>query len=187
MAIAALVLGIVALVLFFSCGLGILAGILAIIFGFLGRTKAKETGTGSGMALTGLILGAVGVVAGIAFIVAIVVAADEGSDAISDALSDIAGPADPDDYDVESTACAIDSVGLVTVEGSIENTSDEEKNFEIVAEIREPSSGRLLDDPSTFVYDIPAGRTVSWEILGSVGDGVTRVECRVAEVNNFMN
>ena len=58
MATAALLLGIASV--FFSC----LAGIPAIICGFLGLAKAKASGVGKGAALVGLILGVLGTVGG---------------------------------------------------------------------------------------------------------------------------
>ncbi|MFC0845819.1 DUF4190 domain-containing protein [Streptomyces noboritoensis] len=59
----ALVLGIVSVVLFCLWGLGIILGILALIFGFLGRGRAKRgQATNGGQALAGIILGAVGIV-----------------------------------------------------------------------------------------------------------------------------
>ncbi len=54
LALAALILG----VLSFLCAF--LAGIPAMICGFLGLSQAKKTGTGKGMALAGLILGCIG-------------------------------------------------------------------------------------------------------------------------------
>lgn len=56
MAVAALVLGILSLLCAFF------AGIPAMICGFIGLSKAKKTGVGKGMALTGLVLGGVGTV-----------------------------------------------------------------------------------------------------------------------------
>ena len=71
MAIAALVLGI----LTFVC-LGPIAGILAIVFGFLGMKKANETGTGKGMSIAGIVLGIVGTVLSIILFIVLVVAGD---------------------------------------------------------------------------------------------------------------
>ena len=62
-AIAALVLGIVALV--FSCCctyIGIICGVLAVIFGIL---EIKKNGEGKGMSIEGTICGGIGAVAGI--------------------------------------------------------------------------------------------------------------------------
>ncbi|MFI1099528.1 DUF4190 domain-containing protein [Streptomyces melanogenes] len=65
----ALVLGIVSVVLFCLWGLGVILGILALVFGFLGRGRAKRgQATNGGQALAGIILGAVGVVVSAVFL-----------------------------------------------------------------------------------------------------------------------
>ncbi|HMB94530.1 MAG TPA: DUF4190 domain-containing protein [Tepidisphaeraceae bacterium] len=73
MAVASLVLGIVAITLSCNFIIGLVPGILAIIFGLIARGKIKrgETSVGNGMALAGIICGAVPVA--IAVIVLIVV------------------------------------------------------------------------------------------------------------------
>ncbi|AVZ75596.1 hypothetical protein SLUN_28720 [Streptomyces lunaelactis] len=69
MGITAMVLGIIATVLFCFYGLGIILGILALIFGFIGRGRAQRgEATNGGMALAGIILGAIGTVISSAFI-----------------------------------------------------------------------------------------------------------------------
>lgn len=81
-AVAALVLGIISILMFWTFGIGVVVGVLAVVFGILGRNRAKEmAGDGkAGLATAGLITGALGVLAGIAFIVLIVVAAEELDD-----------------------------------------------------------------------------------------------------------
>ncbi len=67
MAIASLVLGIVALAIGWCCCIGLICGILAIVFSCISK---KRDGRFSGMALAGLILGCAGIVgyiAGVAF------------------------------------------------------------------------------------------------------------------------
>lgn len=82
-ATAALVLGIISIVLFWTFGFGIILGILAIVFGVLGRGRAREiTAAGqsdgqSGRATAGLVTGVLGVVGGALFIVLLVAAADD--------------------------------------------------------------------------------------------------------------
>jgi len=67
--IAALVVGIIALVGSFSVVGGILLGIVAVILGFAGRARAKRgEATNGGTALAGIIVGVVAMVAGLAFI-----------------------------------------------------------------------------------------------------------------------
>jgi hypothetical protein len=57
LAVAALVCGLVGLVIFW-----IVLAPLAIIFGSIGRSRAKQGASGKGMATAGLVLGIVGIV-----------------------------------------------------------------------------------------------------------------------------
>ncbi|MFJ8747800.1 DUF4190 domain-containing protein [Streptomyces sp. NPDC102441] len=60
--VAAMVLGIIAVVGFCMWGLGIILGILALIFGIIGRGRAKRgEANNGGMALAGIILGSVSI------------------------------------------------------------------------------------------------------------------------------
>ncbi|MFE7656101.1 DUF4190 domain-containing protein [Streptomyces bottropensis] len=84
MGIAAMVLGICAAALFCLWPLAILLGVMAVIFGSIGRVKARRgEATNPGHALAGIICGVVGILLGIGFIVLLVVApgsADTDSD-----------------------------------------------------------------------------------------------------------
>ncbi|MCP9209413.1 DUF4190 domain-containing protein [Streptomyces sp. HD1123-B1] len=87
---AALVLGIVGLVLCFSVVFGIVLGVLGIVFGALGRTKAATgEATNGGMALAGLILGVIAIVASVLMIF-VYIAADEDDDDPYDPYDDTA-------------------------------------------------------------------------------------------------
>ncbi|MFY9809541.1 MAG: DUF4190 domain-containing protein [Pseudonocardiaceae bacterium] len=67
--IAALVLGILALVLCWTVVGGILFGILAVIFGLLGRGRAKRgEATNGGLSLAGVVLGVIGLIISIGLI-----------------------------------------------------------------------------------------------------------------------
>lgn len=69
MGVAAVVIGVIALVASCSVAGGLILGITAIILGFLGRTRVKRgEANNGGVALTGIILGAVAVVVSVAFI-----------------------------------------------------------------------------------------------------------------------
>ncbi|WP_436792947.1 DUF4190 domain-containing protein [Actinospongicola halichondriae] len=78
-ATAALVLGILSILLFWTFGFGVIAGILAIVFGIVGRSRAKQMAVDSraGQATAGIVTGVLGVLAGLAFIALIVIAVDE--------------------------------------------------------------------------------------------------------------
>ncbi|MFJ2115196.1 MULTISPECIES: DUF4190 domain-containing protein [unclassified Streptomyces] len=75
MGVAALVLGIIAMVTFCFWGLGVILGVLALIFGIVGRRRAtRGEATNGGMALAGIILGAIGAVLSAAFLAFLVFA-----------------------------------------------------------------------------------------------------------------
>jgi hypothetical protein len=61
--VAALVLGIIGVAGFCMWGLGVILGILALIFGIIGRSRAgRGEATNGGMALAGIILGSIAIV-----------------------------------------------------------------------------------------------------------------------------
>ncbi|MFF1961691.1 DUF4190 domain-containing protein [Streptomyces sp. NPDC058220] len=69
MGITAMVLGIISVVIFCIWGVGIILGVLALIFGIIGRRRAQRgEATNGGMALAGIILGAIGAVVSAAFL-----------------------------------------------------------------------------------------------------------------------
>ncbi|MEU5100009.1 DUF4190 domain-containing protein [Streptomyces sp. NPDC020996] len=69
MGIASMVLGIVGAAVFCLWPIAIIVGVLALIFGFIGRAKAaRGEATNPGQALTGIICGAVGIVLGLGMI-----------------------------------------------------------------------------------------------------------------------
>ena len=94
MAVAALVCGIVGAVLAFIPFLffvGLILGILAIVFGAIGLSRANKGASGKGMAIAGLILGAVSLALGIFGAIVLNRAAHELVD-ISDQLGDLISP-----------------------------------------------------------------------------------------------
>jgi len=78
MAVAAMVLGILAVVLCWVMLVNFILGVLGIIFGALGIARANKIGgTGKGMALAGLITGIFGILAGIVVVVFVLRAVEE--------------------------------------------------------------------------------------------------------------
>lgn len=75
LAIAALVLGIAAIVTSWLCGIGAVAGVLAVVFGIIGlkRADALPGRPAAGMAVAGIVTGAIGAVLATVFTVLIVV------------------------------------------------------------------------------------------------------------------
>jgi hypothetical protein len=77
---AALVCGIVGVVLCFTVVLGIVLGVLALVFGLIGRGRAKRgEATNRGHATAGVVLGIIGVVLSIVFIVIYVLIANSST------------------------------------------------------------------------------------------------------------
>lgn len=69
--IAALVVGVLAIVASITVVGGVVLGLIAIVLGFIGRSRAKKgQATNGGVALAGIITGAVGVVLSIVLVVA---------------------------------------------------------------------------------------------------------------------
>lgn len=91
MGVTSLVLGIIAAAVFCLWPLAIVLGVLAIIFGAIGRGRARRgEATNPGQALAGLICGIAGVVLGVGLLVALIVIPD---DAFEDGASGDGGHA----------------------------------------------------------------------------------------------
>ncbi|MET9955691.1 DUF4190 domain-containing protein [Streptomyces sp. NPDC006339] len=85
MGTAAMVLGIIAVAGFCFYGLGAVLGILALIFGIIGLKKANRgEATNRGMAIAGIVLGAVGTLVSAAFLGFIIWAVANDPDAFDD-------------------------------------------------------------------------------------------------------
>ena len=182
MAIAALVLGIVSLVLFFACGAGILAGVLAIVFGFIGIGKAKEIGKGRGMSLAGLILGLVGIIGGILFLVLVIIGINNASDNAQDAF----GQADTANYDLHDRHAARSistdrspSTGRSRTPRAVTSVSTS------WARSATSTTGVLITTENDYVQTTE-GDTVQWS-LDTYIDNPTDITCKVTEVNNWFN
>lgn len=84
-ATAALITGITTLVLSWCCGLGVL-GVVAIVLGVKGRSEIRQsqgTQTGDGLALAGIVTGAVAVLVGLLVVALIIVVVASGSTAFT--------------------------------------------------------------------------------------------------------
>ena len=183
LAIAALVLGI----LTFVC-LGPIAGVLAIIFGFLGLKKANEMGgTGKGMSIAGIVLGAVGTIASILFLVLVVFAADQASDSISDSVKNWSGEANASDYNVTVEKCSVDQTfGSPEMTIKVTNKTSGEKNYIFNYEFRS-GSGTLIDSGSSFPETIPPNRSKLVEISSFEDVTSPSVKCEITSVENWFN
>jgi peptidoglycan/LPS O-acetylase OafA/YrhL len=71
LATAAMVCGIVGVVLFFTIWIGVILGILAIVFGAVGRSRADQGAPNKGQATAGLWLGIVAVLVSVLFAIVV--------------------------------------------------------------------------------------------------------------------
>ncbi|MFF0272994.1 DUF4190 domain-containing protein [Streptomyces sp. NPDC004330] len=89
MGIASMVLGIIAVAGFCLWGLGAILGILALIFGIIGVKKcSRGEATNRGMAVTGIVLGAIGTVVSAVFLGFIIWAASQDSGSFDSGYDD---------------------------------------------------------------------------------------------------
>jgi hypothetical protein len=84
LAVASLVLGILGVVLFWTVWGGVILGVLAIVFGAVGRGRANRGAPNKGMATAGLVLGIVGLVGSILFVILVVNAVNNTQTKFSD-------------------------------------------------------------------------------------------------------
>jgi len=182
-AIAALVFGI----LTFVC-LGPIAGVLAVIFGFIGLKRAKEMGgTGRGMSIAGIILGIVGTVVSIVLFIIIVLAAGQASESISDSVSDWSGPANASDYNVTVERCSIDATfGAPEMTIKVTNKTSVEKSYVFNYEFRS-GAGSLIDSGSSFPETIPANDSKLVEISSFEDVTAATIKCEITGVENWFN
>ncbi|MFC9792654.1 DUF4190 domain-containing protein [Streptomyces sp. NPDC127584] len=89
MGTAAMVLGIIAVAGFCLWGLGAVLGILALIFGIIGVKKCgRGEATNRGMAVTGIVLGSIGIVVSAVFLGFIIWAASQDSSSFDSGYDD---------------------------------------------------------------------------------------------------
>jgi len=171
-AVAAMVLGIVSIGigwLPYIVVVGVVASVLAIVLGAVGRSRANKTGVGSGYALTGIITGLVGAlvcVGGVLFTIAFVRELDRYTN--------------PAPNTVQIEQCSNDG-SLVTAMGTITNLGDDTADFSI----RVDFVRRGTDNPDrrarVAVDDVPPGESAPFAVTRSVS--LDEVDCLVGSVD----
>ena len=86
LAVASLVLGLVSIVFMCIWYIAVPCGILAIVFGAVGRAKANQGASGGGMAVAGLICGLVGLFLPILLVLGCLAALGIGGASLTDAI-----------------------------------------------------------------------------------------------------
>ncbi|MFN0026400.1 MAG: FxLYD domain-containing protein, partial [Acidimicrobiales bacterium] len=110
--------------------------------------------------------------------------ADKTGEAIGDAVDDAFGAADPDTFEVKIASCESDREGAVLVEGTIENTASDTRNFQV--EVEFVQQDEVVDSGIAQVLDVAPGDRQPWTTDGFVSPGQS-VRCSVVGVNNLLN
>jgi len=166
MAVAALVLGLIGLLaglipLFFFIAFP--CGILAVIFGFVGRRRAiQRPSSGKGLSTAGLVMGALAIILGIIGVVIVNRAVNDISETLETAFEETTLPAEAAaDLAIESGFTPNPSQGVVSAGALVTNNGAKtacgvEVQFTLLN-----SAGTPVDTDTTTVALIPAGQTVS--------------------------
>ena len=182
-AVAALVLGIIGVLtgliplLFFIV---VPCGVLAFIFGLLGRRAAKRSPDRPrrGQATAGVVLGLVAAVLGVVGFVIV-------GNVINDA-ADSLGRAAPSSYDITTVDCSVSEFGLANASGNIANTSDHTRSFDISVDFLD-NAGTRVGDGVDIVNDLAAGQSAEWSVTDSVNRDVGTPQCQIRGVDNFFS
>jgi hypothetical protein len=133
--------------------IGLVLGVLAIVFGVRGRRRARDVGVGSGTALTGLIGGTAALVLSVVGVVLTV--------ALMRALDHFMSPGP---VRAEVVSCTV-GPGAIDLEGSLTNLSDTPRSYTVYGVVREPGG---TPDLVERVPDVEAGATVAVTMHRSV-------------------
>jgi hypothetical protein len=170
-ATASMVLGIVAIVIGwmpFVVALGAIAAVLAVVFGTIGRTRAKRSGTGGSFAVTGLITGAVGLlvcVGGVLLTVSLVNAIDDFEN--------------PPEHSVMITSCGRDGAE-VTATGELTNLSTSASEFSVRLFFVRPGTDNPRRQALVELGSVAPAERVTFEVTRAVA--VDEIDCIVKAV-----
>jgi hypothetical protein len=170
-AVAAMVCGIIAVVIGWVpvlFAIGAVLAILAIIFGIVGLRRARTSGRRRGFAITGLVTGVVGIpiaVVGLVFTVVVFRAIDRYEN--------------PPDSTSSIESCVLEE-GRARAEGELRNDGSRRSKFTVYVEFRALPSGPTIERAATVPSTAP-GETSRFVVDQRIeGDDV---ECEISTVN----
>jgi hypothetical protein len=146
-AVAAITCGLIALIFAWMplfVVIGIVLGVLAVVFGIRGRRRAREGGPGEGMALTGIVSGSVALalsVVGIVFTVSF--------------IREFVDFMEPGPFDAHIVSCTV-GPGAVDVEASLTNRSEEQRGYTVYGVVSQPDG---IPDLVATLSDVAPGGT----------------------------
>lgn len=172
LATAALVLGIVAVGigwLPFVFVIGVLAAVLALVFGAIGRRRSETSGTGRGFANAGLVLGCVALAVGVIGFAL--------TRSFVDAIDSYQQPAL---HEAEIVTCAHDGSSH-TAEFVITNLADAPAEFAVRIEFVRAGTDNVQRDVVVSVDEIAPGETVRSSVSRRLD--IDDVDCAIREVH----
>lgn len=146
-AVAAISCGLVALLFAWMpifVVVGIVLGVLGVVFGIRGRRRAKTVGHGQGMAMAGLLSGIGALVLSIVGVVFTVSFVSEFIDFM-----------EPGPYEARVVSCSV-GPGAIDVEAAVTNHSDESRDYTVYGVVNQP---RGVSDLVGTLTDIRPGAT----------------------------
>jgi hypothetical protein len=156
----------------FGIFFGGIVAVIGIVFGFLGRSRAREVGTGRGMATAGSVLGVVGLIVGVLWLVVF------GSifNRVKDNIVINEG-----DFTVSPQTCRANRFGSLEASGTITNTTNSDKILVQVHVTVRDSRGVAIGANEDFVGGVDAHSTHSYFVTVSLDDPtVSEPHCEVS-------
>ncbi len=100
---------------------------------------------------------------------------------IADEINQQIGPADDADYDVTRPTCRMGEVSGMDATGTIRNTSDERRAFQVEIHFTD-AAGRTLSQDATSTGPIDVGESVSWRVSSFADLPSGGARCAISEV-----
>lgn len=171
LAVASMVCGVTGLTIgwipFFGL-LGIPATVVAIVLGIVALRRTRQGAPRRGFALTGVITGGLGVIAGAVGVWLSVLA-----------VQIINEYNDPGPVDAELAPCVADASGLVTIEGTLRNLGADEQTYSVLIEV---TGQRAVQRERVEVNGVAPGASVPFTDTARVGRG-DEPSCRIVSIN----
>lgn len=169
---AAMVLGIVAIAISwmpFVVVLGVVAALLAIVFGSIGLRRAARTGTSRSSAVVGLATGASALVTAVIGVMLSV--------AVLDAYDSYVHP-QPNETTVSDCS---QSGSRATMTGALTNTGDRTADYSVLVGFVRPGTDNAHRSKRITIDDVEPGSTADFEAQSQVD--LESVDCVILEVN----
>jgi hypothetical protein len=165
------IVGFVICLIPFGIFVGGIVAVVGIVFGLIGRGRARDIGVGKGMATAGTALGIVGLIIGIVWLFAV------GSllRTVRNNLEIRQG-----DFTVNAQTCRRNGTKFLDASGTVTNATDFNKVFVIVHVAARDSRGVVVGSNEDFIGSVDARSTQSYFVSIALDDpSVSEPHCDV--------